>query len=1014
MRRFTTQCFLWALLLLAAGSQRAVSQTDARMPRAKGGTVAKAGVAEKVKKATEATGKTAYGVLAYDETDIYYADGLVTFPLTGGSTFGHVRLFGNATYCVTAGAYADGYYYMARATTVDGKNYAADLLKYDIDGDSLSTVGTLDGFAYYVADMTYDNATNTMYAVERPENDGTSDLRSIDLTTGVSVKVADLDRRFFTLACTYAGQLYGVSFEGELCKIDKATGAVTLIGSTGMSPNYFQSMEFDHDSETLYWTYVDQLQGSGVATVDTVAGTATILGTLGDGAEIAGLYIPFSASAPGTPAAVSDLTVTPDAEGKCQATVTWTNPTLTYDGETLNDITDVKVYRDKKLIKTFAATDAKPGQTMTYTDTMEETALGAWHTYIVVASNATGEGAESKTKAYVGKDILSAVQNVSLSITDYTTAVLTWDACESGVSGGYVDKSTVTYKITRNPDGVVLAENLKECTFTDNTIEKVGKYTYTVQAMNADSQSETSTSEAKVIGPVYTIPYSFDFTDADAPDSWTIVDGNNDGYTWIWGKNASGEQIMGHQGSNVSMSQDYLMSHYLAFEAGKKYRLDYTLHCYTNDQLYLQLVKECNQNKSAQYLTYTSIEGTTDFVRHTMMFTAQSTGNFNFAIGAFSPINSGWMELSSVSIKEADKVEIAASTIDGEKSPTAGKEATYTIGVQNFGSDDITNYVVTLKDTDGNTLVTEEVNTLLASGKDAQVKVTWTPQDQLVTGVMAEVSCEGDADLTNNATSTMAVEVRPAFKGKVVSIGTTSTKTNKSYPFDLYNQHAAVFNLYSADEIGMSSASIVKVGYPYEAKYLSKDAQDVPVKVYMGNTDLTTTAGGWIPESDLTLVYDSTINIAKGSEGELEIELTNPFEYDGHNLGVITVVECGTYYNYVYFTQYTSPLEGNAAYAWSNYSSKTAFDFTQTGKQNYYGYTSSIILYATQTSSIGKVDVRPASVAYDLYDMAGRKVSEGVTTVNGTVEQGKVAPGVYVMTYVKDGKRHSMKTIVKK
>jgi len=1014
MKRFTTQCFLWALLFLAGGSQQAMSQVDTRMPRSKGETFAKAGASEKVKRVADAVGKTAYGVLAYDESDIYYTDGLVTFPLTGSTTFGHVHLLGDATYSVTAGAYADGYYYVARATTVGTKEYAADLLKYDIDGDQLSTVGTLDGFAYYVADMTYDNSTNTMYAVERPENDGTSDLRTVDLTTGVSTKVADLDRRFFTLACTYNGQLYGISFEGELCKIDKSTGVVTLVGETGMNPNYFQSMEFDHDTETLYWAYVDQLRGSGVASVDTVTGKATILGALGNAAEIAGLYIPFSASASGTPAAVSDFAVTPDAEGKCCATLSWTNPTLTYGGETLNDITEVKVYRDKQLIKTFAAAEAKPGQAMTYTDVMEETKLGAWHTYMVVASNDTGDGAESKIKAFVGKDVLSAVQNLKLDITDYSTAVLTWDACESGVNGGYVDKSTLAYKVMRTPDGVILAENIKENTFTDNTIEKAGKYAYTVQVVNADGQSEVAATDAKVIGPVYTMPYSFDFTDPTAPDTWTVVDGNNDGYTWIWTKTASGEQIMGHQSSNTQMSDDYLLSHYLAFEAGKKYRLDYTLHCYTEDKLYLQLVSDCNKNKSAQYLAYKSIEGTKDFVRHSMVFTAQKTGNFNLAFGALSPINASWMELQSISIKEADKVEIAASTIDGEKTPSVGKEGVYTVDVQNLGSDDITKYTVTLKDTEGNALATEEVNTTLASGMDAQVKVAWTPKDVFVTGVMAEVSCEGDADLTNNTTSTMEVEVRPAFNGTVVSIGTESNQTYKMTPFDLYNQHAAAFNLYSAGEIGLSSASIVKVAYPYEATWLSKDATKVPVKVYMANTELATTAGGWMHENELTLVYDSTITIAKGSQGELEIEQSKPFEYNGHNLGVITVVECDTYYNNVNFKQYTSPLEGNTAYTWGDYKSKTPFDFTQTGSQNYYSYTSSIILYATQTSNIGAVNVCPASVAYKLYDMAGRKVAEGITSANGSVEQGKVVSGVYVMTYVKDGKRYSTKTVVKK
>ena len=60
-------------------------------------------------------------------------------------------------------------------------------------------------------------------------------------------------------------------------------------------------MEFDHTDGTLYWA-ANLIEGTGnddcIATVDLNTGAATKVATVGDLPQIAGLYIPFSASAP--------------------------------------------------------------------------------------------------------------------------------------------------------------------------------------------------------------------------------------------------------------------------------------------------------------------------------------------------------------------------------------------------------------------------------------------------------------------------------------------------------------------------------------------------------------------------------------------------------------------------------------------------------------------------------------------------------------------------------------------
>lgn len=960
---------------------------------------------------TGTQGKTVYGVLAFDYSDIYYTDGLVSFPLKGSETLTHVHLFGDATHGVTAGAYADGFYYVARATTDGTTEKAADLLKYDIDKDQTTTIGTLEGFGSYVADMSYDYSTHTMYAIERP-GDMSSDLLTIDLTTGKSTKIADLDRRFFTLACTYGGQLYGISFEGDLCKIDKTTGAVTKVGATGLQPSYFQSMDFDHSDEQLYWAanLLEGTQEGGMARVDTLTGKATLLGPIGNLAEIAGLYIPFSASAPGTPAAVENFAITPDAGGANRAVLSWTNPVKTFDGKKLDVLSSVKVYRDKQLVKTLDG--VHPGDEMTYTDELPVDAKGAFHTYSVLAVNEKGEGADTRARVFVGHDVPAKVQDLTLEADGFTTARLAWTMPGAGANGGYVDMESLFYKVTRQPGNVVVADNLKETSFEDKGLTTAGKYSYEVKAVNSDGESEAVKTDARVFGPENTMPYTCDFTSKDTPDTWTSIDGNHDGYSWMWSETSRG-RVMGHQPSNVASSDDWLLSYYIPIEKGKTYRLEYDLHCYSKDSLEFYLLENSDTSAQVQKIAATAVEGSKDFRHYSLLFTANASGSFNLAVRALSPMRADWLELAKVYLHEAEKVNLAASTLTGEEQPTEGKESVYSVGIDNWGTDEVTAYEVKLKDGNGKELAKTSVTAPLASGASTSVDVAWTPADVSVEKLVAEVVAEGDEVAADNTSDTLTVSVREAFDGTLVKLGTESIQKSKNFPLGLYDQHAAAFNLYSADEIGLKGGTITKIAYPYDASSQYSNVENVETKIYMANTDLATTEGGWLPESELTLVYDGSLNIPQRTTGELELKLTTPFEYDGRNLAIISTVESPKYYAYVYFTQYTSPLAGNAAYTWGDYHSSVPFDFTQAGRVNSYGYTSSILLYINNALNVKGLETTPASVPYTLFDLSGRKMSSGVTGADGNIVRGGLKPGMYVLTYRANGTTHSVKHTIK-
>ena len=973
-----------------------------------------------IKKANGTT-KTAYGVLGFDLTDGNMLNGLVSFPFTVGARFSLVKYFGDANHDVTAGAYAERYYY-AELTQTDlttQKMIPVELVRYDIEKDVTESVGELSGYTSHINDMSYDYSTKTMYAIS-VLNDAYTQLFTIDLNTAESKLVADLDRRFFTLACTYEGQLYGISFEGDLCKIDKTNGNVTVVGATGWHPTYYQSMEFDHSDETLYWA-ANLMGGTDfddcIATVDINTGAAQKVAAVGNSPQIAGLYVPFAASAKGTPSAVSDFECVPGANGATTVALYWMNPTQTFDGKELTALTDIKVYRDRELIKTFE--NPEMGEEMSYTDDLGDV-KGGYHFYSVVASNSVGEGAEEKVRIFVGRDIPADITTLTLQHDGYDKAVISWNQPELGPNGGYVDASSLSYKVVRKPDGRVIADGLKQTTVSDENISPVGQYSYSVVASNADGESNAVETETRVFGPAYSMPVTFDFTAFDADNSWTVMDANKDGYAWMWTKVSSGDRVMGHQASSTAVSDDWLISYYMPFEKDATYRAEMELHAYSADKLEFALLDEMYTVKPAQVLDTVTIKGNRDKQRIGVVFKAESDGYKNLGIHALSPMRADWLEVFNLSVKKAEKSNLAAVSISGPEKPMAKKESVYTVRVENRGTDKAYAYRVTLVDKNGEELNHKDVAVTLNSGEYADVEVAWTPQVADTTAICGVVRTWPDDEYADdNTTDYMTVIVREAFDGDVVGIGLESSSTASSSPFDLSNQYAAALNIYSADEIGENKDMLIqKMAWPYDALYQYSDVETIPVRIYLANTDLTNTKDGWIPEEQLTLVYDGITSIAQKSTGDLTIALDEPFKYEaGKNLAVLTAVNCDTYCPYISFRQYNSPLEGNAAYEWGSYYAKQWFDFTQVGHQNYYSRTASIMIYMTDAKTDGITSANTAAVAgtaYTVSDVAGRVVATGVFSEQGTVNTSGLQRGVYVVSYKVDGKLQAMKISVNK
>jgi len=906
--------------------------------------------------AADGRGEEAYGILAYSDDQPGYTNNVVSFPLRGeGTPYYTSRVgFGQTS---TAGAYADGLYYVA-ATKMEGSQEIPDALyAMDLDNGEYVRKGSLEGYSSFINDMTFDISTSTMYAVARLD-DTVSALYIIDRTNGESRKVATLDRRFFTLACSLEGQLYGVSFSGDFCRIDKRDGTVETVGHTGLYPEKFQSMEFDHENGILYWAstsrYLDssgtvEIQESFMATVDPVTGVATRGRSLGDD-QIAGLYVPYRIVANGAPLAVESLVVTPAPDGGSSAHLSWTNPKRTFGGDPIKIISKVEVKRDGDVVANVS--DATPGSKSEVTDVLPSPA-GAFHTYTVTAYTSAGAGLPTETDVFVGADIPAKVDGIAIERLGANAAVVRWNPVTAGANGGWTDVATMTYNVTRMPDNVPVATGISATSYTESGVEVSGSYTYRIVASNSAGTSEVAESEAIVLGPKIECPITEEFSE-DTFENWTVVDSNGDDNKWTcfnlaWAK-ATGAYFM----ATPKEGDDWLVSRPVSFDGSSSYKITFTYIASGNHTVDVALLDEYVLDTPVAEVGSVEFGSGWELATKSFVFPIEESGEYNLAFHEVSSSGSGYLLIDRMVIEKLADHNLAAVALSGSKTPNSGNTYIYSVMVENRGSEPAADFRVELIDqTDrvvGSTQVAESVGT----GDSKNVAVSFVADEQ-VTELRGRVAYAADQIEADNCTPPMGITIMPPGTPEAVEIG-VSAGTTREHPFNLYRKYGAVLEIYTADEIGLERGRIFEVRYPYSSSTYTAAPEQVGLKLYLANTDKAT-ATEWIPLEEMTLVYDGKVDFESG-DGVLSLPLAQAYDYEGGNLAVVAIHSLESspqsYYSGLYWNYYRSPESGNSAYC---YSSDNIFEYgSKQGSQSYYG--NSVVTFMIQTggaSVSGKV-----------------------------------------------------------
>ena len=604
--------------------------------------------------ARTADGRELWGNITYNSSwESYDSRGIYTFnassPLNATmlSTTGSYYMEGNG-----GAVFQDDKLYITRWFK-GGPYYYIYINVYDTDTWTQLSGDEIDDITFIASETATNTATGITYG-EFYNSDATGFvLGTVDYATMTRKDFGTSDNTYVALGVTNDNVLYGVATDGNLYSISTTDGTETLIGSTGVNVattdggHYGQSGEIDQQTGVFYWVCKDANKQTSLYTVDLSTGAATKVADFSGEETVYGLYVPASPAADNAPAAATDVEVLFD-NGQTTGSVTFTAPTTTYAGGTLEGTLDyyIAVGTD-----TVAHGKVQPGDVVNREVTVPEGIT----TFLVSTSNAAGSSPVAKSKVYVGNDEPKPVQNINLDI-DQTTGVatLTWDAVTEGLNGGYV--GNVSYDVVRYPDSVTVANTLSSTNFTETLSADAAlkPYYYGVTAVNGNQRSTEATSGKSVFGAAIVPPYDEPFDNENAFDLYTIIDNNNDGATWEYYERGD-DKAATYKYSRNNDGDDWLITPAIQLKGGKLYSLSFETCSYGYSYNERIEVKWGN-SPTVEGMTNTLLEPTDvlspSYTKYTRELAAESDKKIFVGFHAISPADEYRLYLRNVSLYE--------------------------------------------------------------------------------------------------------------------------------------------------------------------------------------------------------------------------------------------------------------------------------------------------------------------------------------------------------------------------
>ncbi|MGI6223763.1 MAG: choice-of-anchor J domain-containing protein [Prevotella sp.] len=504
--------------------------------------------------------------------------------------------------------------------------------------------------------ITYDKTTGQVFLIQsEPEGESTIyTFGRMNLTTGEVITISQLpsDENIGVLAASPDGKLYAININGMLETIDKNSGEITKIGHTDVKPaQILQSATFDNKTGIMYWAAFNDMYQSILYTVNTTTGHATKVGEIPDNVELISLFIPDEEPTGSAPAAPTNVAF--DFEGESTSgNITFHSPATTVDGEGLSGTLNATVQVGGQNYTVTVEPDADCSVPVTV-NLMGFDGLGEYFTANVSVSNDNGCSEIASAQQWIGPDNPAAMESVTLK-KEGTKAVLTWTRPTKGKHGGYIDPSQVVFNLSC---GSIWEENYTDTTYTyEITGSEIQSVMFRVLPIYKGHVGDWQTSNSVIFGEEYVAPCSFDFSDEFTFNQCSVIDANNDSYTWTNNFRGADISTMG------TSADDWLVTPKVRLKGGQSYQLNVSTWA-RNPYVYTELV-ELRMGKGATADSLETIIDTLDisekFGQTTVSVNVPEGGLYHFA---FHCLSTDGMEVAVSSFSIDEEADLTAPDV---------------------------------------------------------------------------------------------------------------------------------------------------------------------------------------------------------------------------------------------------------------------------------------------------------------------------------------------------------------
>ena len=448
----------------------------------------------------------------------------------------------------------------------------------------------------------------------------TNRIATIDVARRSREVISSTSNQIYVMSFDEEGNLYAITNENILVKVDPATGNMSLIGDTEVdADNFSQAACISPEGDSMYWnTYSD---GKGcLFSVDLATGKATLVKEMPGTSLFISMWVETVDVKEEAPAAPTNLTATfPD--GALSGTVSFIAPTQTLDNSPITGELEFVIKIDGT-----KATEGKC-QAGTFVERTVTTTTGLHRIEAYCSSTNAGQGETATLAAiYIGKDTPENPENIMLTPGQDNSLILTWEAPTKGIHNGYLNPEEVKYRVKRVNDETILSENATSPFTDDYWPELPERVCYEITAYVDDLNSLPAVSNKVMVGNPFDIPYSENFDTNAGANLYTVEAADDLGSSWIWQYEYGYYRIW----SNEKKKNDWLFTPYIHLQPNVTYELAYDTWSLAKETMRICIGNAPESNAMTQVILQNSIVDTDyDVETRRVEFRVAEEGNYH-------------------------------------------------------------------------------------------------------------------------------------------------------------------------------------------------------------------------------------------------------------------------------------------------------------------------------------------------------------------------------------------------